>query len=452
MLKKVFKSQLRHNMASGIVVTTANTIVSLVGFPVYLHYLGAQIYGLWLVLAVVLHLSLIGMLGIPNAITKLVAEENSRKDIDAIMRCVTTALIMLCGAGIIVVLTIYLFRHIIVSFFKLDALHSEQVVQYIPLIAFLALYVFIVEVTNATLSGLGRIDHANYNQSAGRIATLAASIIMLAMGCGLKSMLIGNGFGYLVTHVAGLICIHKSCRINLLQIRNWDSTWAVRLLRFGGGILGMSMLGMFLSPFNKLVLARYAGLETVPVYEIAYRVAMQLRAFFEVFFRALLPEISRVSANRTAEVFNQIRDLNNRCFRLIVTFALPAYLLAAFTAAPLLKIWLGNSFVTSMPWALRLLLLGSFISLLAVPSFYTLLGMGHVRVCLYSSIIQSGVNVAIILSIISMGLVFSVYSVVWAVLIGMGLCGTYLMIQNSLTLHHLSSPFVRLNIIEVDVS
>lgn len=51
MLKKLFSSQLRINMASGVVVTVINAVAMMAAFPIYLHFLGYEKYGVWLVLA-----------------------------------------------------------------------------------------------------------------------------------------------------------------------------------------------------------------------------------------------------------------------------------------------------------------------------------------------------------------------------------------------------------------
>ncbi len=53
---------------------------------------------------------------------------------------------------------------------------------------------------------------------------------------------------------------------------------------------------MLLSPFNKLMLSRYAGVDSIPVYEIAYTGSMRVRGLAEVGIRALMPEVSRLGA------------------------------------------------------------------------------------------------------------------------------------------------------------
>ncbi len=416
-------------MTSGVIFTVANIIASFVGYPVYLHYLGLETYGLWLMLSVVLQFSRIGILGIPEAITKLVAEESKRDNARDLERCITTALFIVCASGVLVVFGVTLFRQQLVGLLNVGLATAALALWYLPLIALLSLYIFVVELVNAVLSGLGRMDQANYIRSAGRLVMPPVSIALLAMGLGLKSLLIGNAVGYCVVHLTSIVCVRRLETIHFIRARNWDARWAARILRFGGGVTGMSLVNMFLSPFNKLMLTRYVGLEVVPIYEIGYRLSMQLRALFQMFFRALLPEFSRESAKRTSKAFKRIWHLNRHALRLILTCALPGYATLMIVATPLLQVWLGQGYVEPMSGVLRIFLLATFLSLLCVPSYYTLLGLGRVSLCLLSSLIQSGVNVAIVLGFILTRSVFSVYSVAFAVLVGMAMTSMFLIVQ-----------------------
>ncbi len=76
MIKKLLSSQLRINMASGMATTVVNIAVMAAGYPLYLHFLGYEKYGVWLVLAAVLTFAQLGDLGMNPAITKLVAEQS----------------------------------------------------------------------------------------------------------------------------------------------------------------------------------------------------------------------------------------------------------------------------------------------------------------------------------------------------------------------------------------
>ena len=48
MIKRLFSSQLRINMASGVVVTVINAVAMMAAFPIYLHFLGYETYGVWI--------------------------------------------------------------------------------------------------------------------------------------------------------------------------------------------------------------------------------------------------------------------------------------------------------------------------------------------------------------------------------------------------------------------
>lgn len=80
-LKKLLSSQLRVNMASGVATTAVNLAAMAVAYPVYLHFLGYERYGVWLILATVLTFAKLGNLGINSAIMKLVAEEHGMETI-----------------------------------------------------------------------------------------------------------------------------------------------------------------------------------------------------------------------------------------------------------------------------------------------------------------------------------------------------------------------------------
>jgi len=77
------------------------------------------------------------------------------------------------------------------------------------------------------------------------------------------------------------------------------------------------VLSMLLSPLNKLILSRYAGVASVPVYEIALMGTMQIKGLVSAGHGALVPEISKVSAEMTAQApplcTRPWRSLRRRC-------------------------------------------------------------------------------------------------------------------------------------------
>ena len=63
MIKRLFSSQLRINMFSGTAATVISVVVLAIAYPVYLHFLGYEKYGVWLVLATILTFAQLDDLG-----------------------------------------------------------------------------------------------------------------------------------------------------------------------------------------------------------------------------------------------------------------------------------------------------------------------------------------------------------------------------------------------------
>jgi O-antigen/teichoic acid export membrane protein len=420
MFKKLFSSQLRINMASGIVTTVINTVTLIVAFPIYLHFLGYDRYGVWLILTTVLSFAQLGNLGISKAVMKLVAEEYGRGDLDGIQCYITTALVLLGFSGMIVLVVILVLKNHIIGAFKLTGENAGMISSLLPYIGCLSIYVFIVQALNAVPSGLGRIDLANYIQSFGRIVAVTVATILL----------------YIVfIHVASLICISRIVRIRILRLRNLDVQRGKSILHFGGAVIGGSLMNMMLSPFNKLMLSRYAGVSTIPIYEIAFRGSMEVRALVEAGLRAIMPEISRIGANMTCEAKDRIASINKRCLKLILLAGFSLFCVVFIFAGVLLKIWLGDKFVDMLPYTFRILLVASFVSLVGVPAYYTHMGQGRVHHCLISHFVLSLINVVVVVAyaVISPEMVES--RVYYAILLGQ--CGStaYLVWQLYLVLY-----------------
>jgi O-antigen/teichoic acid export membrane protein len=427
---KIISSQLHKNMLSGAILTVINIVVGLAMYPVYISYLGMEIYGFWLILALVITLSRLGMLGIPTTMIKIVAEAEKQKDTILLKEYISSALTLVIGAGIIITILIFLIRSPIVHMLALPIEMEGMAYFYIPIVTLLSCYIFIVETTNSFLSGLGRMDQANYIQSSGRLITLISSFILLFSGFGIASMVVGNAAGYFYVHVASVIYIKKIQPITLFPSMHLDKIIVVRILKFGGGLSGMALLNLLLSPFNKIILSRYVGLDSIVVYEIGTRIANQLRAFFHISFKALLPEISKKEGSLSSNNFSQIVSLNIRYLKFIFLVGMPLYFVIFWYATPVLKIWLGDDFVVTMSTVLQILLLSSFITLIGTPSYFTMLALGKVKTGLLSMLIQSSFNVIGVIFILTLNIPITIEMIAWIVALSMVVGQIFLLYQN----------------------
>jgi O-antigen/teichoic acid export membrane protein len=366
-------------MAAGVVTRGVNILVLAVAYPVYLHYLGYEKYGLWLALGAVLAFIQLSNLGMAQAVTKLIAEEYGRNNKQASQQYVATAILILCIAGGITLAAILTFKAQIISAFKFSEETSKIAQWLLPYIAALSLYALVVQLLTANLSGLGRMDIANYIETGGRIVLLCAAIPLLHLGYGLKSLLVATALSQFTKHVISIFLIRRIVAFRLLKLNNISKRCIKRLFDIGIGLFGGSIVRMVGVPFNKFMLARYAGVDSLPVFDIAYNGSFQIHSIFNVAFRALMPEVSRITSEISKSTINRVRTLMRRAQRLILFCGLPMYAILFVLAGPLIKFWLGKSFVDTIPSTFRIIFIASFINLLMVPVYHFLIGMGKIK-------------------------------------------------------------------------
>ncbi len=388
-------------MASGVVTHGINLVVLAVMIPVCWNpdFLGKDLYGVWLALGAVIAFAQIGDLGVSHAVMKLIAEEQARGNSRGVGQYAATAVFILASTGLFILAVVLCFRSRIVGLYSFPEQLVPSASWLLPWIGGLSVYILLLQVMFATLSGLGRMDLANYAQTGGRMLAGVISILLLLFGQGLKSLLIANFASCVVTHIVVVLLIRRIAPIRLLNIRNVSYNSSRELLRLGSGIVGGGVAGMMLDPFNKFMLARFGGVSLVPVYDLAWRGCQQVRALGEVGLRALMPKFSEINADSGGASRLRITGLFQKTMKTMALFGGVFYLALFVFSSPLLRVWLREQFDPSVPVAFRILLVGSYFSLLGAVCFHLFMGQGRVLYVFLAKLIPACANVALVVAV-----------------------------------------------------
>lgn len=355
---------------------------------IYLRLLGFRTYGVWLLLNTVLAFSQLGNFGVSQAVTKLVAEATGRESIEEAERYQASASAMMVLTGGLGVAATLILRPWLPRWLGLGA--DEAVFQLLLLpMSILSGYVLVVQSTAGALAGVGRVDISNYASLGGRVVGLLLTLPLLSAGHGLVGLFIGQAVGTALTHVTTLYFL-KRHGFKLVGPGRFSMAAARRLLDVGSAVFGGSLMNLMMSPLNRLLVARGVGAEGVPIFEVAYSVALQLRAVTDAAMRALMPEVSRLSAQGVLGRERIATLLTSTTLKSVAAgFALHA---VAFAGADLaLHLWLGNVPAVQVT-ALRVMLVATCLSIVGVPAYQALLGAGHARLCFAAHAIQGAIN------------------------------------------------------------
>jgi len=422
------RSQLKQNILSGVLAAGLQGVSNLVAYPIYIHYLGYEQYGTWLMLAILINMTQLGIAGLAPAISQLVAEAYATNDHYKLKSYVTWSAILVGIVTLLLTVFAWLLGPVFASLLSLP--ESAQIsTNLIPLVALLSGYFLWVEIFSSVLSGLGRIDQTNLVTALGQAVIVLIAFVLLRQGWGILSLIVGYFIGRAAVNIVVFGLIRRRYRHGVFVGRNLAAAELVRLSRVSGSILSGTILNVLLNPFNKWVIAASAGVSRVPIYEIALGASLQLRNLFEFGLRSLVPETSRANAIRSAEARVRILSVFRKALFVSVLVGIPLYLAVGISARQIFGLWLHQMVRPSQVEVFRILLFGSFLNMLGASAYYCLIGLQALAFVFRSYAIQAALNAILVAAIFLLAHHASVVSVGAATSVSIGAAGIYLIVS-----------------------
>lgn len=427
-------------MLAGLSLSAVSAAVMAVSYAVYLRCLGYEQYGLWLVLSTVIAFSQVGNLGISQAVTKKVAEYWAARDVAEINSHVTAACGVVICSGTIVIFIVCGLRYYLTSLLHLSNGDAKIVVSMLPFVAVLSVYLFLVDISTATLNGLGRLDYCVACQVLAQTIALIGSVLLLWLGGGLWALFWGNVTGYASAHIISLgltarIMRHVPLSIRLVRLRHVKS-----LLTIGGWMFGCAITNLLLNPINRGLLARFGGVGLVPLYDIPFNSCMRIRSLFDNSQKALVAEVSGLAAIGDYGTGRRIRKIYSRAFRLML-LAAPVFLATIVCADSMLKLWLGNRYDPAMTSCFQAISIGVFAATLGIPAYYVLLGLGHAVSLFKANVVQALTNIGSVTAVVMFAHTISAIDMAIAASLGLA-CGGVSLIWHERKSQKLSGSLV----------
>lgn len=369
-------------------------LLNLLSYPIFLHYIGTELYGLWSILTVVIAFSTLGNLGIDDALIKYIAEEFDKKNIEDIKFYISAGMNILFVNGFVFFIIFLGFEKFFQKVLNLKLLYLGTFHRLFLPIVLLSIFSFFVNYINSILKGIGRFDQANYIILISRFIALIVSLSFFLEKFRIWGLYWGQLFSSFFIFIASGVLIYKKIGLFYYPQKN-RRPYYIKLIKFGGTMTLAKIVSMFLEPFIKIVIARFVGLVEVTYFEIANKIILQIRSVFERAINAIMPEVSRLSVSvkgmnsNLNRVMQKINKLN-----IIAVFGIFGILL--IFSAPALKLWLAHEYSGRILDAFRILIIGYSVNILCIPMYYYFMGIGKIRYCLINHLTQVALNLFII--------------------------------------------------------
>lgn len=396
-MRNIFKlTQFKKNVISGSIVHGLNILVVFLSYPIYIKYLGFELFSVWTVLSVVISFAKMGEFGIGKAVIVFVAKAD--KDGAEIRRITFNSIYIMAFTSLIMILLLVLFKANIVNFLNIPSLHLSEAINVIPYIGIsIALYLF-YDIFSGVIVGLDRLDIGNILLLSLNITKVLISVALLSLGYSIKGLVYSIIISNTLFIIIEILIIIFKFKIPLQKFVNISKKHIKNLLGFGSSIIGIQVFNMLCMPLAKVVISNTINVEAVGVFELAQKSGYALRAFFEKGLFAIMPKISNLSSNikNLKESKIEVHNTVAKFTKYLIYFAIPFFIIMSASAPIWLRLWLGENFKDGILYGYWLLQPGIIFGLIALPAYYALMGTNNQQKCFIESVIRGVLVLALI--------------------------------------------------------
>ena len=345
--------------------------------PYAISKLGVERYGVWALTSAMLGYAALGDLGVRTAFKKYVAQHHAVGRRDYILKLAGDGLVFYSVLGMLPALLALAFRRPILSAFNVggDLLPEAESLLLLMTVVFL-----IENLTNVfcgVVEGVQRMEVSNSIFVGQSVLLGLGTVVALAAGGGLVDMGVAA-----VTASAAAACsmFIAAQRVTGLRLFPWRLrlSWAVfrEQVAYGMKLQGSGIAMMGNLHLDKLLLARFWGLELVAIYEIALRMALVFRQVPALMVSALVPAVSDLNARGERALLEKIYE---RGVRYVAAAGIPLAVVALIYSGDLITAWIGSPEFARASGVLRLLAVAHCTAILIDAPFATARGLGILR-------------------------------------------------------------------------
>ena len=380
------------NATANMVQLAANSLVGIILPPILVHHLPHDVFSAWtLVLQISLYLSYLD-LGIQSAIAYFVAFSESRADLRARNRYVSSAfgvLSILAVAGVAgMVALAFTFRSV---FAGLPQTLAHDARNSLTVLAFSSAILLPTSVFGAVFVGQQRNHIPALIAVFGRTTSAFLIAIVVLRQLGLIWMAGALGIanlcvGFLLVQAWRRYAPDVEVRFHLMTVNA-----SREILKYSYGLMIWTASGLLISGLDTVIVGA-VDFGSVAYYGIAAMVTTFLIQFQGAVMRALVPTASILHSREDAGAIQRLLQQTTRYGTLLLLWTgVPLIVLGQ----PILRIWLGAQFATRTFPLLVVLVVANIVRLTCLPYATVVLGVNQQNRIAYVGLAEGIINVVV---------------------------------------------------------
>lgn len=348
--------------------------VSLVTTPFVIRMLGAESYGVLILIGLIPTYLGFADFGMGLASTKFASGAYAEGDLEKEARIVRTAALIALVSSTPFGLILFLFSSWITALFNVpEHLHAEASLA-LKLAAVTFVLNFLNNIFNTPQLTRLRMDLNTLVNAGFRVLGLIATPFAIYMQgiVGAVFVLMIASFLTLAAHIAASRKLDR-----YLLATSIERAVIGPMLKFGGALVGASVAAVVLVNAEKGILAATVSAATLAHYSVAFTLATMMTMFSTAMIQSLIPAFSQL---QSPERRDQLNALYSRGIRLSLIWIIPALTFLGLLARPFFAIWAGPEFAEESTVPFYILLAGLAFNIPAYLPYTALMAAGRTDV------------------------------------------------------------------------
>lgn len=346
--------------------------VSLFTTPFVIRMLGAESYGV--LILVVLIPTYLGFadFGMSMASTKFASEAYATGDLEKEARIVRTAAVIALCSSLPFGIALFALSGWLVTLFNVPENLQPEAAIALKIASVTFVVNFLNLIFNTPQLSRLRMDLNTFVTSGARILALVATPIVIYLGGGILGAVIVLFISAVLT-LAG----HLYCATHLLpQLfgSSLNSAMIRPFLSFGGPLTLSGIVGLLLANIEKGILPSMASVKELAYYSVAFTIASMLTLFSAAMSQALLPAFARLHSGDDTK---RLAALFSRAVKINLIWLVPVLTLLSVGAQSLLMLWAGEELARNSLVPFYILLVGLIFHVLTYLPYTLIMAVGQ---------------------------------------------------------------------------
>ncbi len=393
------------NSFSGVIQLAGTTLLTFITIPIFIKFLGREVYGIFAVISIVGNLNAFTNLGLSTSLIKSIAEQGKNKESD---QDIVVSFVLITLSLLPITILAIVFKNFILETLlniPLPFMHQASGLYIFLLIA--NMFLFIGQIFTAVIDSQQRIYITNYIQLMYGALYWGLIVLAILFGHSLKTI----GLMLLVAAIIWFLMIAASAfliwgRIDTNGIGRNFIRIAKKQTSYGKLIYTSGLIGFFYEPFTKLMISHLLGFKEAGIFDVTFRIKNSLLGFISRILYPLYPMIAGLSDQ--SRIRYLVHEFEQKTF-----FLLPPLIVTIIFCTPsFVTLWLGKDtklISTGTIWITSAYLIGS---LTVYPNYQYLIAKGHAQKTIILHSVNIVFNILIFLATYSW---FGYYSFVAAI-------------------------------------